>query len=132
MKVGFIGLGTMGFPMCSNLSSAGHGIIVFDSNSATLERAAELEGAAVVDSPEETARGADVVFTVLPNDQIVREVYLGDGGIAAGAHSGLVTCDCSTVKTTSAPLAVSSGLSTTAGRGLSAWLRFDSTPSFPS
>ena len=41
--------------------------------------------------------GADVVFTCLPNDAIVLEVYLGADGVSAGARSGLVTCDCSTV-----------------------------------
>ena len=37
------------------------------------------------------------MFTCLPNDAIVREVYLGANGIAGGARAGLVTCDCSTV-----------------------------------
>ena len=43
------------------------------------------------------AAQAAVIFTCLPNDAIVREVYLGPGGIASAARGGLITCDCSTV-----------------------------------
>ena len=43
------------------------------------------------------AAQAAVIFTCLPNDTIVREVYLGPGGIASAARAGLITCDCSTV-----------------------------------
>jgi 3-hydroxyisobutyrate dehydrogenase-like beta-hydroxyacid dehydrogenase len=45
----------------------------------------------------EVAAGSAVLFTCLPNDAIVREVYLGPAGIASAARGGLVTCDCSTV-----------------------------------
>jgi 3-hydroxyisobutyrate dehydrogenase-like beta-hydroxyacid dehydrogenase len=51
----------------------------------------------VVGSPGEVASRSVVLFTCLPNDDIVRTVYLGVGGIAAGGRAGLVTCDCSTV-----------------------------------
>jgi 3-hydroxyisobutyrate dehydrogenase-like beta-hydroxyacid dehydrogenase len=43
------------------------------------------------------AAQAAVIFTCLPNDAMVREVYLGPGGIASAARAGLITCDCSTV-----------------------------------
>jgi 3-hydroxyisobutyrate dehydrogenase-like beta-hydroxyacid dehydrogenase len=45
----------------------------------------------------DVAARASVLFTCLPNDAIVRTVYLGPGGIAAGGTPGLITCDCSTV-----------------------------------
>lgn len=97
MNVGFIGLGTMGFPMASNLANSGHNLIVFDSDAGVRERAAGLNGAAAAKSPGDAAARSDALFTVLPNDDAVREVYLGGEGIVEGAREGLVTCDCSTV-----------------------------------
>ena len=96
-RVGFIGLGTMGGPMATNLAKASVPLVVHDANPAASGAAGELPGVTVVGSPAEVGAGATVVFTCLPNDAIVREVYLGAGGIAAGARAGLVTCDCSTV-----------------------------------
>jgi len=51
----------------------------------------------VAASASEVAARASVIFTCLPNDDVVRAVYLGAGGIAAGGRAGLITCDCSTV-----------------------------------
>jgi 3-hydroxyisobutyrate dehydrogenase-like beta-hydroxyacid dehydrogenase len=96
-RVGFIGLGTMGGPMAANLAKAGVTLVVHDASAAAIERVASAPGVATASSPSEVAQQASVVFTCLPNDAIVREVYLGTGGIAAGARAGLVTCDCSTV-----------------------------------
>ena len=92
--VGFIGLGTMGGPMAGNLAKAGVPLVVHDANPAA---AARLSGVSVATSPSDVASRVAVLFTCLPNDAIVRSVYLGPGGIAAGAKAGLVTCDCSTV-----------------------------------
>jgi 3-hydroxyisobutyrate dehydrogenase-like beta-hydroxyacid dehydrogenase len=96
-RVGFIGLGTMGGPMATNLANAGTPLAVYDANPTASAALGKLPSVVVAASPAEVASGATVVFTCLPNDAIVREVYLGAGGIAAGARAGLVTCDCSTV-----------------------------------
>jgi 3-hydroxyisobutyrate dehydrogenase len=95
--VGFIGLGTMGLPMASTLAKAGQRLRVFDANDAALKRAAALPGVTAARSAAEVARHANIVFTCLPTNAIVLEVYLGPGGIAAGAHPDSITCDCSTV-----------------------------------
>jgi 3-hydroxyisobutyrate dehydrogenase len=95
--VGFIGLGTMGLPMTANLAKAGVPLAVHDASPAACSAAGRLPGVSVEASPAEVARRASVVFTCLPNDDIVRAVYLGPNGITAGAAPGLVTCDCSTV-----------------------------------
>jgi 3-hydroxyisobutyrate dehydrogenase-like beta-hydroxyacid dehydrogenase len=63
----------------------------------------------VAASPGDVAGRVAVVFTCLPNDDIVRHVYLGAGGVASGARAGLVTCDCSTVSP-EATLHVAAGL----------------------
>ena len=96
-SVGFIGLGTMGGAMATNLAKAAVPLAVYDMNPAVTAELGKLPGVAIAASPSEVASDATVVFTCLPNDTIVREVYLGAGGIASGARPGLVTCDCSTV-----------------------------------
>lgn len=92
MKIGFIGLGNMGAPMAANLLKAGHEVVGFDT-------AARPEGMTLAASAPEAARGADVVFTMLPNGAILRAV--ADQVIPAMAP-GAVLCDCSTVDVESA------------------------------
>jgi 3-hydroxyisobutyrate dehydrogenase-like beta-hydroxyacid dehydrogenase len=95
--IGFIGLGRMGGPMARNLAAAGHPVHVFDVDAGASGRLAALPGIVVERSPEDVATRATVLFSALPNDQIVQETYLGDRGVLAGGKAGLVTCDCSTV-----------------------------------
>jgi 3-hydroxyisobutyrate dehydrogenase len=96
-KVGFIGLGTMGMPMVTNLAKAGVALAVYDANPAALRSAGAMQSVQTAAAPRAVAEQSAVVFTCLPNDDIVRSVYLGPDGIAAGGKPGLVTCDCSTV-----------------------------------
>jgi 3-hydroxyisobutyrate dehydrogenase len=96
-SIGFIGLGTMGGPMASNLAKAGVPLVVYDASSAAATAAGKQAGVTVAVSPSDVASRVAVLFTCLPNDDIVRAVYLGANGIASGARPGLVTCDCSTV-----------------------------------
>jgi 3-hydroxyisobutyrate dehydrogenase-like beta-hydroxyacid dehydrogenase len=96
-RVGFIGLGTMGGPMVANLAKKGHAPVVYDASAPATAAAAKHAGVTVAKSPAELAAQVSVLFTCLPNDAIVKTVYLGADGIAAGAKSGLITCDCSTV-----------------------------------
>jgi len=95
--VGFIGLGTMGGPMATNLAKAGVPLVVYDASAAAAAALGKQAGVTIVASPSEVASRVAVLFTCLPNDDIVRAVYLGANGVAAGARAGLVTCDCSTV-----------------------------------
>lgn len=95
--VGFIGLGTMGGPMATNLARAGVPLVVHDTSRMAVERVATTAGVSVAASAREVAARSEVLFTCLPNDAIVRAAYLAADGIAAGAQRGLVTCDCSTV-----------------------------------
>jgi len=113
-RVGFIGLGTMGMPMATNLAKGGVPLVLHDASPAALAAAAKLPGALAAASVAEVAAQAAVLFTCLPNDAIVREVYLGPGGIGAAARAGLITCDCSTVSP-EVTVAVHAGLK---GRGV--------------
>lgn len=109
--VGFIGLGTMGGPMAANLAKAGVPLVVYDASAAAATAAGKQPGISVAGSPGDVAARVTVLFTALPNDDIVRAVYLGPGGVAAGARPGLVTCDCSTVSP-EATVEVAAGLKT--------------------
>ena len=95
--VGFIGLGTMGLPMAANLAKAGRSLVVHDANPAAVEAAVGWGAVAAAGSAADVAARTAVLFTCLPNDEIVRACYLGPNGVASGAKAGLVTCDCSTV-----------------------------------
>jgi 3-hydroxyisobutyrate dehydrogenase len=96
-RVGFIGVGTMGGPMASNLARAGVPLVVYDISAAAAGAIGKLNDVVVAHSPADVAAQCTVMFTTLPNNQIVRDTYLGANGVAAGAHTGLITCDCSTV-----------------------------------
>ena len=96
-EIGFIGLGRMGFPMARNLAAKGHTVHVFDVAAEALKRAAGVTGVTAHGAPRDVAARASVVFTALPNNDIVLETYLGPAGVLAGARPGLITCDCSTV-----------------------------------
>ena len=108
-KVGFIGLGTMGGPMAANLAKAGKAPVVYDASGAAMAALGALPGVTAAKSVSDVAAQCAVVFTALPNDAIVKQVYLGPDGIAAGGKTGLVTCDCSTVSP-EATLEVARGL----------------------
>ncbi len=96
-RVGFIGLGTMGGPMATNLVNAGVKLVIHDANPQATKSLAALPGVSVASSAGDVAAQTTTLFTCLPNDEIVREAYLGANGVAAGGARGLVTCDCSTV-----------------------------------
>lgn len=96
-SVGFIGLGTMGGPMAANLAKARVPLVVFDTSATASRRLAQLDSVAVASTPGGVAGRVGVLFTCLPNDAAVHEVYLGRDGVLGGARPGLVTCDCSTV-----------------------------------
>lgn len=96
-ELGFIGLGAMGGRMVATLAKAGQRVIVFDSNAGAVRSAMANAGVSAAQSSAELAGKCDVLFTCLPNNEIVREVYLGSKGIAQGGRAGLITCDCSTV-----------------------------------
>jgi 3-hydroxyisobutyrate dehydrogenase-like beta-hydroxyacid dehydrogenase len=83
--------------MVANLAKASVPLVVYDASAAASAAVGTLPGVVVASSAADVGAQAKVVFTCLPNDAIVREVYLGPNGIASGAAPGLVTCDCSTV-----------------------------------
>ncbi len=95
-RVGFVGLGIMGAPMARNAIKAGFPVTVTNR---TLDRAKPFEeaGATVVRTPREVAEHSDLVVTMVTSSPDVEAVTFGPDGIAAGAHSGLLAIDMSTI-----------------------------------
>ncbi len=95
MKVGFIGLGTMGASMALNVRSAGYELVVND-----LRREAAAPhlkaGAVWADSARKVAEASDVVFTSLPGPREVEAVALAEDGLLAGMRRGTAWFDLST------------------------------------
>lgn len=96
-KVGFIGVGAMGGPMARQLAAAGFNLKVFDSDSAVMKELQSIDGLNCAKSVSDTVIETDILFSCLPNDEVVRTIYLGENGIGNVGQHGLITIDCSTV-----------------------------------
>jgi 3-hydroxyisobutyrate dehydrogenase-like beta-hydroxyacid dehydrogenase len=83
IELGFIGVGRMGGPMSERLLAAGHSLTVFDTVPANVE-ALVRKGAKKASSAAEVASAADIVLMSLPTPDIVRNVALGENGVARG------------------------------------------------
>lgn len=94
MKVGFIGLGAMGSAMASNLIKAGHEVTVWNRSPGPTEPLASL-GAKVVKTADRAAQG-EVLFSMLANDQAVRNVFV-DGRLLDGMDQGTVHVNHATI-----------------------------------
>ena len=94
--IAFIGLGNMGGGMCANLCKAGHDVRAFDLSRSAVDKAVE-DGAVGAGSVRSAVAGADVVITMLPAGEHVRDVYLGKGGVAESVSGDPLMIDCSTI-----------------------------------
>jgi 3-hydroxyisobutyrate dehydrogenase-like beta-hydroxyacid dehydrogenase len=96
MHIGFIGLGVMGTPMAGHLAAAGHSLAVLDVDRAKAERLAAAHGnVTVAATPRAVAESADVVVTMLPSGEYVRDVALGKDGLIEGFEGGELVIDTS-------------------------------------
>ena len=97
MRIGYIGLGTMGAPMAMNILKAGFPLTVFNR---TRSKAAGLldSGAKWADTPAEVASRTEVVFTNLSDTPDVLQILFGENGVIDGAHPGMIVVDNSTIK----------------------------------
>lgn len=94
--IGWIGLGSMGRPMASNLVKAGYEVYVYNR---TREKAAGLLelGARWTESPEELAATCDVIITMVSDASAVESVLTGNSGVLAGLSKGKIVIDMSTI-----------------------------------
>jgi 3-hydroxyisobutyrate dehydrogenase-like beta-hydroxyacid dehydrogenase len=97
LRVGFVGLGTMGVGMARNLGKAGFALSLSSRTAAKARSLAQELGARACENPQEVAAASDVVVSCLPDAPEVEEVHLGPNGTIRGASRGLILVDCSTI-----------------------------------
>ncbi len=93
MKLAFLGLGVMGYPMAGHLQKAGHNVTVYNRNAEKSAKWAASHGGASAATPREAAAGADIVMMCVGNDNDVRSVVYGDDGALAGMKAGAILVD---------------------------------------
>jgi 3-hydroxyisobutyrate dehydrogenase-like beta-hydroxyacid dehydrogenase len=98
MNLGFIGLGVMGSRMLRNLANGGHKSVIYDIDAAAMKKAAADAGAETAGSPREVAAASEIVITMLPNGEVVREVSFGADGLAQGFRPGAMLLDTSSAE----------------------------------
>ena len=94
MKIGFIGLGRMGGHVAENLLKAGHSVTVWNRSQGPVDELV-TKGAVAAKAPEDAMQG-DAVFSMLSNDQVMRDVGLA-GPLLARAAKGLVHVNLATI-----------------------------------
>jgi 3-hydroxyisobutyrate dehydrogenase len=97
-RIGFVGVGNMGWPMAANLVRAGFALTVFDARPERGRKFSAAHDVALADSLQSLAAQAQCVITMLPNHDVVRQVVLGEGAdcLVAGLRAGSVVADMST------------------------------------
>jgi len=97
-KLGFLGLGLMGYPMARNLAKAGHQVAVWSNTASKAKQlASEEDDAAACDTPAQVAERADYIFACVGNTAMSEEVLTGENGVIDGAKPGTVVADASTI-----------------------------------
>ena len=99
-KIGFVGIGRMGYPMAGHLVKAGFTVMVIDTNQEVVQKFVKEYGVRTVDTLVELAQSVDVIITMLPTSKIVSTVILGDSEnsdcLIKGLDSGKIVIDSST------------------------------------
>jgi len=93
MKTAFLGLGVMGFPMAGHLKKGGHELTVYNRTAAKAQKWVETHGGKTAATPAEAAKGADIVFSCVGNDDDLRSIVLGEQGAFAGMSKGAIFVD---------------------------------------
>jgi 3-hydroxyisobutyrate dehydrogenase len=96
MKLAFLGLGVMGYPMAGHLAKT-HDVTVYNRTAAKAQAWVDQHGGAMADTPEAAAKGADIVLACVGNDDDLRSVTTGQGGAFAGMKPGAIFVDHTTV-----------------------------------
>ena len=96
MKIAFLGLGTMGFPMAGHLKTKGHDVRVFNRTESKSKAWVERYGGEMRDTPKDAAEDAEIVMMCLGNDPDIRDVSYGSYGIVSGLRKGAIVVDHST------------------------------------
>lgn len=93
MKIAFIGLGVMGYPMAGHLSTSGHEVCVYNRTNAKAERWLQIHKGTSKATPAAAALDADIVFTCVGNDSDLNQVTLGPDGVIKTMKEGAILVD---------------------------------------
>jgi 3-hydroxyisobutyrate dehydrogenase len=93
MKVTFLGLGVMGFPMAGHLKKAGHEVTVYNRTAAKSAKWVETHQGASAATPREAVKGSEIVFACVGNDDDLRSIVNGPDGAFAGMAKGSLFVD---------------------------------------
>ena len=93
MKVAFVGLGVMGYPMAGHLQLAGNQVTVYNRTASRSEGWVREYGGTRADTPAEAASGAEIVCVCVGNDDDVRSVIQGRDGVFSGLSPGAIIVD---------------------------------------
>jgi 3-hydroxyisobutyrate dehydrogenase len=93
MKLAFLGLGVMGYPMAGHLSRAGHEVTVFNRTAPRAAQWIEAFGGKSAATPAAAVRGAEIALMCVGNDDDVRAVIMGNDGALAGLAAGTILVD---------------------------------------
>ena len=93
MKVSFLGLGVMGYPMAGHLAKAGHDVTVYNRTAAKAEKWVTEFGGKAAATPKEAAVGQEIVFACVGNDDDLRSITLNEDGAFAGMSKGALFVD---------------------------------------
>ena len=96
-KIGWVGMGRMGYPMAERLLDAGHDVSIWNRTKSKAEPLAK-KGGKIVDKPSDLA-GVDVLFSIVSTGKDVNDVYFGNDGVLSAANGKVpgVFVDCSTI-----------------------------------
>ena len=100
VKLAFLGLGVMGYPMAGHLQAAAHDVCVYNRSPAKAADWVAQHGGNHAPTPREAATDAEFVFVCVGNDDDVRSVVLGNDGALAGMAAGSVLVDHTTASAT--------------------------------
>jgi 3-hydroxyisobutyrate dehydrogenase len=100
MKLSFIGLGVMGYPMAGHLKKAGHEVTVFNRNPAKAQKWVGEYGGTAAPTPAAAAKGQEIIFCCVGRDSDLREVTLGKDGAFSAMEKGTLFVDHTTASAT--------------------------------
>src|SRR5262245_57441498 len=96
-KLGFLGLGLMGYPMARNLLAAGHEVWLWSHTAEKARQLASEKNGTFCESPQQVAENDECIFLCVGNTRMAEEVILGAKGVVQGAKPGTVVADASTI-----------------------------------
>ena len=101
-KLGFLGLGLMGYPMAEHLLGAGHEVALWSHTKSKARKLSRRKGGVYCETPKEVGKFAECLFVCVGDSAMSQQVLTGPGGVIEGIGKDAVVADCSTIAPTTA------------------------------